>query len=1060
MCNLHIKLFAMKRILLSLLLLLFIIPSFSQLLTWTPNFAQESTTPFTITVDASKGNQGLFFYTPTSDVYIHIGVITNLSAGATPWKYVKFNQNFNTANVALQATSLGNSKWSFTISGGIRAYFGIVDPGETIQKIALLFRNGAGTKVQRNTDGSDMYIPVYTSTLAARFTLPPTQPTYLVQPETITKVVGNTIPMTGISNNAATLKLYFNGSVVQTAVAATTISASPTITVAGNQILVMEADNGSIIKRDTIQFYVAGSVITQSLPPGVRDGINYEADNTAATLVFYAPGKNRVAVIGDFPGSNWIEQTQYQLKKDGNYWWLRLTGLTPGTEYSYQYLVDGILKVGEPYAEKVLDPWNDPFIPVATYPGLKAYPTGLTSGVVSILQTNQAAYNWQTTGYTRPDKRKLVIYELLLRDFLAAHDWQTLNDTLNYLKNMGVTAIEMMPFNEFEGNLSWGYNPDYYFAPDKYYGPADKLKLFIDNCHKKGIAVIMDIALNHSFGLAPMVQLYWDAANNRPASNNPWFNPVAKHAYNVGYDMNHESLSTRYFVSRVMEHWLVNYKLDGFRFDLSKGFTQTQTCDGNGANCNVGSWGNYDASRVAIWKRYYDSMQLKSAGSYAVLEHFADNSEEIDLSNYGMMFWGNSNCNYSQAAQGNASGPCGTWELRNNIFTERGWSNPFLITYMESHDEERLMTNNLSFGNASGGYDIKNLATALKRMELVSAFFYTIPGPKMVWQFGELGYDYSINYCPNGTISTNCRTDAKPVRWDYLLDANRKKLYQVNSALARLRQNPTFGNLFTSNQLDYNLTPAFKRFRVSQGATHLVVIGNFDVVGQNGSVTFPVAGTWYDYLNGTTITATGASQSFFLQPGEYRVFLNQFVPIPVSLISFNGKNNGRNNLLTWKVNDELNLSRYELERSTDGRNFITVANITATGNSNYSYPDNIIGNRAPLYYYRLKSIDKDGDFKYSAIVRIRTASKGWTVETTPNPFTNMIQINIESDVKDDAVYTLTDMSGKQLLKQPITLSAGNNAFEITDAGKFAKGVYILNIIASQQKQTIKIVKGN
>ncbi len=1050
----------MRRSILSLLIVFFTFPSFAQLLSWTPDFGQESSTPFTITLDASKGNQGLFFYTPTTDVYVHIGVITSLSTSSSDWKYSKFI--WATTPVAAQATSLGGSKWSFTITGGLRNFFTGIAPGETIQKIAILFRNGAGTKVQRNTDGTDMYIPVYTATLAARFTLPLTQPTYIPRPETITKVIGNTIPMTGIASSASNLKLYFNGSVVQTATAATTISASPTITTAGNQVLVMEADNGVLIKRDTIQFYVAGTVTIAALPAGVRDGINYEADQTAATLVFYAPVKTRVAVIGDFPGSNWNEQTNYQFKKtpDGNYWWLRITGLTPGTEYSYQYLVDGTLKVGEPYAEKILDPWNDPYIPATTYPGIKAYPTSLTSGIVSILQTGQTAYNWQTSGYTKPDKRKLVIYELLLRDFLAKHDWQTLNDTLNYLKNMGVTAIEMMPFNEFEGNLSWGYNPDYYFASDKYYGPSNNLKQFIDNAHSKGIAVIMDIALNHSFGLAPMVQLYWDATNNRPAANNPWFNPVAKHAYNVGYDMNHESLATRYFVSRVLDHWMTNYKIDGFRFDLSKGFTQTQTCDASGANCNVGSWGNYDQSRIDIWKRYYDTMQLKSPGSYAVLEHFADNSEEIVLSNYGFMLWGNSNCAYSQAAEGYASGPCGTWELRNNIFTEKGWTNPYLITYMESHDEERLMYNNLNFGNSSGGYNIKNLQTALKRMELVSAFFYTIPGPKMIYQFGELGYEYSINYCENGTISTNCRTDVKPIRWDYLLDADRKKLYEVNSALAKLRQNATFGNLFTSNQMDYNLTPAFKRFRVSQGATHLVVIGNFDVVSQSGSVTFPVAGTWYDYLNGGTITATGSSQSFNLQPGEYHVYLNQFVPIPVTIISFNGKNNGSKNVLHWTVNNELDLKQYDLERSTDGARFSTIASITATGNSSYSYDDIISGFVSPVYYYRLKNIDKDGRFSYSAIVKIRVAVKGWVAEITPNPFTDILQLNIESPLKDEATIILTDMSGKQLFKTTRSVVSGNNAFQFKEAGKLSKGIYLLNVHTSQQKQTLKIIKGN
>ena len=1050
----------MRRVLLSLLVLFLSVSSYAQLLTWTPDFTQETTTPFTITLDASKGNQSLFFYTPVTDVYIHIGVITSLSTSSSDWKYSKFT--WATTPVAAQATSLGGSKWSFTITGGLRTFFGISTPGETIQKVALLFRNGAGTKVARNTDGSDMYIPIYTTALAARFTIPLMQPLYLPKPETITKIVGNTIPMTGISNTAATLKLYFNGTVVQTAPAALTISASPTIVAAGNQILVMEADNGTTIKRDTIQFYVAGTVTIAALPAGLRDGINYEADNTAATLVLYAPSKTRVAVIGDLPASNWAEQTAYQLKKtpDGNYWWIRLTGLTPGTEYSFQYLVDGTLKIAEPYSEKILDPYNDQYITAATYPALKAYPNNLTSNVVSILQTGQTPYTWTTTGYTRPDKRKLVIYELIVRDFLAKHDWTTMKDTLNYLKNMGITAIELMPVNEFEGNSSWGYNPDFYFAPDKYYGPATNFKQFIDACHSKGIAVIMDIALNHSFGLAPMVQLYWDAVNNRPAANNPWFNPVQKHAYNVGYDMNHESLATRYFVSRVVEHWLVNYKIDGFRFDLSKGFTQTQTCDANGANCNVGTWGNYDASRIAIWKRYYDTLQLKSPGCYAILEHFADNSEETELSNYGMMPWGNAACSYTQAAEGYASGPCGTWNFDYGLSVARGWANPYLVTYMESHDEERVMFSAEQYGNSSGGYNIKTVATGLKRMELNAAFFFTLPGPKMIYEFDELGYDSTINFCPNGTISTNCRTDPKPIKWNYFAVPERNRLYEVYSALIKLRKHPVYGDLYISNSINRDFSGVFKWLTLTGGSAKMVVIGNFDVVAQTGSVTFPWSGTAYDYLNGTTVSATGGSQSFTLQPGEYRVFLNGFVPIPVTIINFAGKGSGNSNLLSWTVSNEQNLARYELQRSIDGINYTTVGNIPATGTSNYNYTDNVAGINAAIYFYRLKSVNTDGNFKYSVIVRIRTSVKGWFAEASPNPFSETLKINIESPINDKASIILTDLSGKQLLKKDISLSQGNNAFEIPEAGSFARGVYMLRVQAAEQVQTIKIVKGN
>jgi 1,4-alpha-glucan branching enzyme len=1049
----------MKKTLLgSFILIFFSLQSFSQLLSWTPDFIQESSTTVVITVDATKGNQGLLNYTPTTDVYVHTGVITNFSANSSDWKHVKFNQNFNVPNPALQAVYLGSNKWQFTITGGLRAYYGLVDPTEIIQKIAILFRNGSGTLKQANADGSDMYIPVYTTSLAARFTVPLIQPTYIPQPETIVKNVGDNIAITGIANIASALKLYFNGSVVQSALNATTVSANPAIVVGGSQTLVVEANDGSTTKSDTIQFFVSGGVTVAPLPAGVKDGINYDANNTAATLVFYAPGKTRVSVIGEFSGSNWIEQSQYQMNKtpDGNYWWIQLSGLTPANEYAFQYLVDGSLKIAEPYSEKILDPNNDPFIPASTYPSLKPYPAGLTTGVVSILQTAAPAYNWQVTNFQKPDKRNLVIYELLVRDFVANHDWKTLRDTLNYIKKLGVNAIEIMPLNEFEGNLSWGYNPDFYFAPDKYYGPGNTLKEFIDSAHKKGIAVLMDIALNHSFGTSPMVQLYWDAVNNRPAANNPWFNPVPKHAFNVGYDMNHESLATRYFVSRVVDHWLNDFKVDGFRFDLSKGFTQTQTCDNNGNNCDVNAWSAYDASRVAIWKRYYDTLQLKSPGSYCILEHFAVNQEETELSNYGMLLWGNMNYNYNQASMGYSTG----WNFDYGVSTVRGWTNPYLVTYMESHDEERMMYKNLQFGNSSGTYDVKNLNTALQRQELCAAFLFTIPGPKMFWQFGEQGYDYPINYCQDGTINNNCRTDPKPIRWDYLQVANRKKLNDVYSSLIKLRFNNLYKDLFISNAVQQDFTGAFKTLKLSQAGASIVVIGNFDVVPQTSSVTFQNAGTWYDYLNGTTLTATGAVQPFTLQPGEYHVYLNMNAALPVTLIDFSGKNNGNDNVLSWTVANEKDLNYYELQRSNNGQNFSGISQINAAGKSTYSFSDNIAPGTSSIYYYRLKSVDKDGNFKYSTVIKLRMPANGKFAEINPNPFTGKLVVNIESAMQDKATLIITDLSGRQLFKQSRVLSPGNNEVQIHKAGKFSKGTYLLTIIESQQIQSIKVVKGN
>ena len=867
----------MKKVLALYSLLLFLVISApAQLLTWTPDFPKDNDN-INITLDASKGNQGLFNYSNTADVYVHVGLITSASTSATDWKYAKFT--WATTTAAAQATYLGSNKWSYVINNP-RSFFnaaaGGVPAGETILKIAILFRNGTGTVIQRNADASDMYIPIYDNTLATRFTVPLFQPTNTRIPETITKQMGDNISLTAIANIPSTMKLFLNGTEIQSASGVTTISANPVLTTGGNQTIRVDAIDGATTKSESFQFFVSTPVNVAPLPAGVRDGINYETGNTSVVLVLYAPGKTRVSVIGEFPGSNWAEQNNYVMNKtpDGNYWWLRVSGLTPGTEYAFQYLVDGTLKTGDPYSEKILDPNNDSFISSATYPSLKAYPTGLTSGIVSVLQTNAPAYNWTVPSFNRPDKRNLVIYEMLLRDFVQTHDWTTLRDTLNYLQTLGVNAIQLMPVNEFDGNESWGYNPSYFLAPDKYYGPKNRFREFIDSCHRRGIAVIMDIALNHTTGDNPLAKLYWNSSTNQPAANNPWLNVSATHPYNVFNDFNHESMATRYFTSRVVEHWLQEYKIDGFRFDLSKGFTQNTLC--GASTTNEACISQYHADRVAIWKRYYDSCQLKAPGSYVILEHFAADNEEIELSDYGMLLWGNINYNFTEAAMGYTA----TSNFERYLYNARGWNKPHLVSYMESHDEERMMYKNLNFGNnANAAHNVRELEVALKRVELCAGFFLTAPGPKMIWQFGEQGYDFSINRCTDGTISNNCRLSNKPIRWDYLTVTGRKRLVDIFGSLNKLRANGWYKDVFTANNITItrSLSGAVKTLiiRSATDSSMLCVIGNFDVNAQSGTLTFPNAGTWYDYLNGSTFTSTGAAQNFNLQPGEYHVYLNR-----------------------------------------------------------------------------------------------------------------------------------------------------------------------------------------
>ncbi len=850
----------------------------AQLLSWSPSFITDTTSTVTITCDATQGNASLNNYTPTTDVYVHIGLITSLSTSSSNWKYVPSFSVWGTTNSQIQTTYLGNNKWQYTITGGLRTFFGMTNNAETISRIAIIFRNGAGTKQMGNLDNSDMFVPVYAaataSNLLVRLDVPFRQPLYTSTLVPLTKKIGDNISITANTNQNATINLFFNGTQVgSTATNAQTASASTTITTAGTQTIVAQANNGTSTTSDTSTFFISSSNTFAALPSGIVDGINYEAGDTSAVLVLYAPHKSQVVVVGDF--NNWTQSSTYQMNEtpDSLRYWIRLTHLTSGTEYAYQYVIDGSLTVADYNAEKILDKANDPFISPTTYPNLKAFPSAASGNLVSVLQTAKPAYNWQVPNFTRPDKRNLSIYELWVGNFTAAQNYQALKDTLTYLKRLGINTIELMPINEFEGNVSWGYNPNFYFAPDKYYGTENALRQFIDACHQQGMAVVMDMVMNHSFGSSPMVQMYWNAALSIPAANNPWFNQYTTHAFNVGYQFNHQTQATIDFRNRVITHWLTKYKIDGFRWDLAKGFTQTNTCDATGGNCNVTTWGNYDAGRVATWKNIYDQIQSVSQNAYCILEMFADNNEEVVEANYGMLIWGNMHSSFNQVTMGYSSNP--SWDLSYGVYTNRGYNTPNLITYQESHDEERLMNNNELWGNSNGSYNTKDTATGLKRNAMAAAFWAMIPGPKMMWQFGELGFDYSINTCSDLTINNNCRLSQKPLGWIYYSNANRLALLNVYSKLLNLRNTPKYINTFTTGSINYNLSNAFKSLIVTSDSLSLVVIGNADVIAQTGSVTFPTSGTWYSYLTGTTITASGAAQSITLQPGEYYVYINR-----------------------------------------------------------------------------------------------------------------------------------------------------------------------------------------
>ena len=713
---------------------------------------------------------------------------------------------------------------------------------------------------------------------------------------------GGNLPVsaTNIGGNA-TYVLKANGTTINTQSNIASYSYTHT-NITENQNYKLEVTlNGDTITKEFSVLIDPGSNIG-IMPTNYQDGITY-LSNTEAVLVLYATGKDFVYLAGSF--NNWQPTSAYAMKKDptrNNKFWITLTGLTPGQIETYQYWVvdktplvnsPGLVKTADPYSTLVLSPYDDPYIPASSYPNMPAYPAG-QEREVSVLQTGQTPYNWQVTNFTKPKKEDLIVYEVLIRDFDADRNYQDLIDRIDYFKNLNINAIELMPVMEFEGNESWGYNTAFHMALDKFYGTENKLKELIDVCHQNGIAVILDVALNHAFGRSPMVRMWMNDPDNDgwgdPSTENPYFNTVARHSYSVGSDYNHSNPRTKDYVKRVIKHWVEEFKIDGFRWDLTKGFTQN--CTANDEGCT----NSYQADRVAILKEYADYSWSLDPNHYVIFEHLGSENEEKEWANYrygegkGVMMWGKMTDPYNQLTMG--------YNSNNNINGIGHKSRPsFLgarvIGYPESHDEERLMYKNLQFGNTSNpSHNVRNLNTALSRMSALGAMSLTIPGPKMIWHFGELGMQNSIFTCNNGTVNEpggtdgDCKLDTKPQpQWtqNWLGDANRNKIYNDWARLIDLKVNePVFEGDYTLNS--GSLTPSLYIFDDALPTTQLknvVILANFDVNSQNIIPNFPYKGTWYDLMDNSTVNVTNTTNPINIAAGQFRIFGNKAATLGV-----------------------------------------------------------------------------------------------------------------------------------------------------------------------------------
>ena len=802
-----------------------------------PTFVTSNATTDVIVYINTTGT-GLDGY--TGAIYAHTGVLTAASTSTGDWKYVKYEWTVN--NNSCKLTKVKDNIHKLVIKGGVRAFYGI-PASENITHLAFVFRSADGSKEMKD-NGNDIFVAISEPGLAVKF-IAPADRSILDLNQTYTVSLA--------SIDATSLKLYQNEQLVATS-DGNNIKHTFTTTVCEDIVFKAEASNDTQTITEVISTTVLGTPQTEARPANAKDGVTLNGNN--ATIVLYAPGKQSVVLLGDF--NDFAPSNKYMMKKDGDYFWYTIDGLTPNTEVAYQFLVDKTIKCGDPYGTMILDPWNDKYIneTITVYPNLRPYPTGKTNDVVSVFSTTPATFNWTVTDFQRPKQNSLAIYELLFRDFTAQRSVKAALTKLDHIKALGINAIELMPIQEFDGNNSWGYNPCFYFAADKAYGTVEDYKTFIDECHKRGIAVILDIVINHATGLHPWMKMWCDS-DGQASNNNPFFNKVARHPFNVFHDFNHEYAKTREYFKQMLQYWLKEYNIDGYRFDLSKGLTQKNS------GSNVGTWNQYDASRIAIIKDYTDAIREVEPDAYIILEHLSDYAEEEELANYkGILLWRKAMSAYSETVMGWTGG--GKSDFSGAVAFGR-------VGNIEDHDEERVAYKAIAYGQS---YVKSDWGRISKHLQAAYALHFLSPYPKMMWQFGEMGYDISIG------SDDGQKVEPKPVHWEYMNVAERKALYDAMCKCITFRTSHQDMYGFEGKPViqtwavgDANM--AAKTLVYSTASGSVIVMANFTNASSNATCNVPVQGTWKNLITNAAVELNSASYTTTLAPGDYVVLVKE-----------------------------------------------------------------------------------------------------------------------------------------------------------------------------------------
>ena len=466
-------------------------------------------------------------------------------------------------------------------------------------------------------------------------------------------------------------------------------------------------------------------------------------------------------------------------------------------------------------------------------------------GKLSAFTLGYRQHKWsrEEDGWTVPPLRDLILYELMITEFGGSIHGAM--ERLDYLSDLGVNCIELMPVFNVSNTVDWGFLPIGYFGVDERFGKRRHMQAFIDAAHRKGIAVIIDAVYGHTDEHFPYFYLY-----DRLHYENPFMGPFAKDYFGRSTDFS-KSL-TRDFFFTVNHHWLDCYHIDGFRYDCVPNYWDGPLGQGY-ANLVYNTYRLAGSKRDedSCWKRFFgDDERVRLIQCAEQLEAPVQILEE----SYSNCTWQNFTLDAAKAvSSGNKDALTGLGYLSGLIgFPEEKYVNAdpvekTALQYIENHDHSRFICNfrTIFRGNELLGEGDRGL---WYRLQPYLIFLFTSKGIPMLWQGQEFGENYFIPEQGLGRVLM-----FRPVRWDYFYDTAGREILGLVRKMIRLRKRLV--ELRRGGHYFYNDFSSYQSKGILLFSRHLnnrytLVALNFGTEDQKISFSFPRSGDYMEKLHG------------------------------------------------------------------------------------------------------------------------------------------------------------------------------------------------------------------